>query len=87
MEKDCFIAHGAALLLQERFSSDRDVVPVCKKCGMVAIYNKFKDKTYCPVCGENAPVGFVEMSYAFKLLLDELKSLCIYPKLKLESKG
>jgi len=86
MEKDCFVAHGAALLLQERFSSDKATVPVCKKCGMVAIYNNFKDKTDCPLCGEESPVTFIEISYAFKLLLDELKSLCIYPKIKLKQK-
>ncbi len=86
MEKDCLVAHGASLLLKERFSSDRIVVPVCKNCGSVAIYNKFKNKAYCPVCGENAPIAFVEMSYAFKLFLDELKALCIYPKLVIKSK-
>ncbi|MCD6575562.1 MAG: DNA-directed RNA polymerase subunit B [Nanoarchaeota archaeon] len=86
MEKDCFIGHGAALLLKERFDSDRTVVPVCKKCGLIAIYNKFKNKTICPVCGEDAPVDFVEMAYAFKLLLDELKSMCIYPKLDVKPK-
>ncbi|MCW1296486.1 MAG: DNA-directed RNA polymerase subunit B [Candidatus Parvarchaeota archaeon] len=81
MEKDCFVAHGASLLLKERFDSDKTVVPICKKCGLVAIYNKYRDKGRCPVCGEDAPIVFIEMSYAFKLLLDELKSLCIYPKL------
>ncbi len=86
MEKDCFVAHGSALLLHERFSSDKDVIPICKKCGLVAVYNRFKDKTLCPMCGENAPVSFVEMSYAFKLLLDELKSLCIYPKINIGKK-
>jgi DNA-directed RNA polymerase subunit B' len=87
MEKDCFIAHGASLLLKERFSSDRDVIPVCKKCGLVAIYNRFKDKATCQFCGEDAPISFIEISYAFKLLLDELKSMCIYPKLNIVSKG
>lgn len=81
MEKDCFVAHGSAMLLKERFDSDRVVVPICKKCGMIAIHNSFKNKNICPVDGEDAPVSFVEMSYAFKLLLDELKSLCIYPKI------
>jgi len=86
MEKDCLVGHGASLLLKERFDSDKTVLPVCKKCGLVAIYNKYKNKTMCPVCGENAPVTFVEMSYAFKLLLDELKSMGIYPKLKIKPK-
>lgn len=81
MEQNCLVAHGAALVLNERFSSDKAVVPVCKKCGMIAVYNQFKNKTSCLSCGENAPVTFIEMSYAFKLLLDELKSLVIYPKL------
>lgn len=87
MEKDCLVAHGASLLLKERFDSDRWVIPVCKNCGLVAVYNRPKNKYFCPVCGADAPITLVEVSYAFKLLLDELKSLCIYPKLILKPKG
>ncbi len=86
MEKDTFIAHGASLLLKERFDSDTTVVPVCTKCGMIAVNDVRKNRKYCPVCGDDAHIEFVEMSYAFKLLLDELKSLCIYPKLELGNK-
>ncbi|MFA5406385.1 MAG: DNA-directed RNA polymerase subunit B [Candidatus Nanoarchaeia archaeon] len=87
MEKDCLISHGSSLLLQERFNSDRAIIPICKKCGLVAIYNKFKNKGLCPVCGDKSEIVLVEMSYAFKLLLDELKSLCIYPQLKVKEKN
>lgn len=86
MEKDCFVAHGAALLLKERFDSDRTIQPVCKNCGLLAVYNHFKNKEMCPACGESAPITFIELSYAFKLLLDELKSMCIYPKLNVKPK-
>ena len=86
MEKDCFVAHGASLLLKERFDSDKTVVPVSEKSGLIAIRDVYKKLYYCPVAGENAPVSNVELSYAFKLLLDELKSMCVYPKIKLESK-
>jgi DNA-directed RNA polymerase subunit B' len=86
MEKDCFVAHGSALLLKERFDSDKTVQPVCKTCGLLAVYNHFKNKEMCPACGENAPITFIELSYAFKLLLDELKSMCIYPKLNVKPK-
>lgn len=81
MENHCFVAHGAALTLKERFDSDRAIIPICKKCGLVAIYNRFRRKGVCSVCGDDIPITFIEMSYAFKLLLDELKSMCIYPKL------
>lgn len=86
MEKDTFVAHGAALLLKERFDSDKTVVPVCEACGIIAIHDSFKDKRYCPTCGENVKISDVELSYAFKLILDEFKSLGIYPKLQLENK-
>jgi DNA-directed RNA polymerase subunit B' len=80
MEKDCLIAQGTSLVLKERFDSDKTKVPVCKDCGLVAINDRIKNKKYCPVCGGSKIVN-VEMSYAFKLLLDELKSMLIYPKI------
>ena len=85
MEKDTFVAHGAAMLLKERFDSDRTIVPVCENCGMIAIYDEYKRRSYCQVCGESA-ISFIEVSYAFKLILDEFKSLCLYPQLKLKVK-
>lgn len=88
MERDCFIGFGAASLLKERMidSSDKTVELVCTDCGSLAVYDKVKNRKYCPVC-EGASVNEVEMSYAFKLLLDEIKSIGIFPKLKLREKG
>lgn len=86
MEKDTFVAHGSSLLLKERFDSDKTVVPVCESCGIIAVRNEFKDKNYCPICGDNVQISMIEISYAFKLMLDEFKSLGIYPKLILVSK-
>jgi DNA-directed RNA polymerase beta subunit len=89
MEKDTFVAHGASLLLKERLldESDKTTVPVCNGCGLVAVYDRFRDMYFCTVCGENIEAKMVEMSYAFKLLLDEMKSLCIYPRLLVGDKG
>ena len=86
MEKDTFVAHGASLLLKERFDSDKTVVSVCESCGIIAIKDNYRNKAYCPICGENIEISDIEISYAFKLMLDEFKSLGIYPKLQLESK-
>ncbi|MFH0713895.1 MAG: DNA-directed RNA polymerase subunit B [Candidatus Micrarchaeota archaeon] len=88
MERDCFIGYGAASLLKERMidSSDKTVELVCGDCGSLAVHDKLKNKRSCPVC-ESGSVHEVEMSYAFKLLLDEMKSIGIFPKLKLRSQA
>ena len=80
MEKDCLIAHGAVLTLKERFDSDKVVISICRGCGIISNWDKAKEKWVCTVCKESDIVN-VEMSYAFKLLLDELKAMMIYPRL------
>ena len=68
------------VVMEQRF------VPICENCGMIAIKDGYKGKNYCPVCKENVEITNIELSYAFKLMLDEFKSLGIYQKLILESK-
>jgi DNA-directed RNA polymerase subunit B' len=80
MEKDCLIAHGAALVLKERFDSDKSIIPLCVECGLAAVHDRIKNRNVCPICG-NSKIVELEMSYAFKLMLDELRSMLIYPKL------
>jgi len=89
MERDCLIGHGAAMLLMERLldASDRYTGLICGKCGGMAIYDHKRDRAYCPLCEEDSEIYGVEMSYAFKLLLDELKSLCMLPRLKLRDRA
>ncbi len=86
MEKDTFVAHGASLVLKERFDADKTVVPVCEETGMMGYYNEIKQVYVSPLLGEGAEISNVELSYAFKLLLDELKTLGIYPRLILKDK-
>ncbi|MCX8190922.1 MAG: DNA-directed RNA polymerase subunit A' [Candidatus Aenigmarchaeota archaeon] len=87
MEKDCLLAHGAVLTLKERFDSDKIVLPICKECGMVAVHDRVKNRYFCPIDGDKADIASVEMSYAFKLMLDELKSMLIYPKIRVDEEG
>lgn len=86
MEKDVFVAYGASAVLQERMleASDKSTIYVCAKCGLEGYYNPRTKKYVCPKDGEDAPLISVTVSYAFKLLLDELKSLNIYPRLIIE---
>jgi DNA-directed RNA polymerase subunit B' len=86
MEREVLIGHGAAMALKERLldSSDREFIEVCGNCGMSAVENVEQRRVYCPNCGEETDIHEIEMSYAFKLLLDEMKALGIAPRLKLE---
>lgn len=89
MERDCLIGYGASLLLKERLldESDRYLMQVCIGCGSVAVYDKIRDTVYCSICGRDIDAAEVEVSYAFKLLLDELRSLGVNPKLLLGEKA
>ena len=88
MERDTLIGHGASMLLLERLLKESDVVVelVCEKCGSIAVEDQIRKKKYCPVC-DSTDVQPVEMSYAFKLLLNELRALDISPKLQLEDRA
>ena len=87
MEGETLVGHGAAMLLQEKLieDSDKTVELVCEKCGVVAVNDEIRRKRYCPICKSTA-VYPVEMSYGFKLLLEELKALGILAKLNLTDK-
>ncbi len=44
MEQQALVAHGASLLLKERYDSDRVVVYICTKCGGMAIKDNIRNK-------------------------------------------
>ena len=86
MERDCLIGHGASMVIKDRLldESDLTIKYVCSTCGHIAIHDRHGGLR-CSICGDKADIYPIEMSYAFKLLIDELRSLIIAPRLKLES--
>ena len=89
MERDCLIGHGAAMLLRDRLleESDKYTLFICETCGQIAYFDMKQRRYVCKICDEKVKIAPVTVSYAFKLLLQELQSLCITPKLKLKEKA
>jgi len=86
MERDVLIGHGAAILLKGRLldESDKSNMLVCEECGLIGVYDRNKDQYYCPICGTNAKISSVVVSYAFKLLIQEMMSLGLATRLRLK---
>ena len=70
---NCTIAHGTTKFLKERLfeNSDPFQVSVCGKCGNFAL-----TKDYCKACDSDG-ISRVNLPYASKLLIDELKAMNI----------
>lgn len=89
MERDCLIGHGASALLRDRLleESDRAIVLVCENCGLIGYYDIKQNRYICRVCGEKAVISPAAMSYAFKLLVQELMALGIAARIKLQERA
>ncbi|MEM2122081.1 MAG: DNA-directed RNA polymerase subunit B [Candidatus Bathyarchaeia archaeon] len=88
MERDCLIGHGASALLMDRLleESDKVTILICEECGLIAYYDVKQNRYVCRICGEKAKISPIALSYAFKLLLQELMALGIAPRLELKEK-
>lgn len=84
MERDVGIAHGSAFLLREKLleASDKYVTFVCNICGLFATKMPKKDVYHCISCKNTTRISKVILPYAFKLLMQELMSVNILPRLK-----
>ncbi|XP_050380845.1 DNA-directed RNA polymerase III subunit 2 isoform X2 [Argentina anserina] len=85
MERDCLIAYGASMLLYERLmlSSDPFEVQVCRVCGLLGYYNHKIKAGICSSCKNGDNISTMKLPYACKLLIQELQSMNIVPRLKL----
>jgi len=88
MERDCLIAYGASMILKDRLldESDKAEIYVCERCGLTAYHDVKQRKYVCRVCGDKAKVSSITVAYAFKLLLQEMQSLNIAPRLLIKEK-
>ena len=86
MERDCGVAHGASAVLHERMmiSSDAYTAPLCKNCGIIGtVSNNIFGESTCMSC-QSKDVHKIQMPYAGKLLIQELTSMGIDPKIILK---
>lgn len=85
MEQQALVAHGSSLLLKERYDSDKVVLNICTECGGIAIDDTIRNRIICPLC-HSEEVEPIEVSYAFKLLIEELQGMHIQTKFNLKNK-
>ena len=82
MERDCMISHGASKFTRERMYdvSDKYIVHVCKKCGLIASVNNDKNVHLCRTCENRTDFSVVQVPYSCKLLFQELNTMNVVPR-------
>merc|ERR1740129_1163991 len=85
MERDCQISHGAAKFLKERLFdvSDAYRIHVCDTCGLFAVAKLSKNTFECRLCKDKAKISQICLPYAAKLMIQELMTMNILPRLVL----
>ena len=83
MERDCLIGYGASALIQERLvtSSDGYNFDICSNCGIIGF------SKWCHFCKSAKHISSIEMSYACKLLIQEMMTVGIASRLELSSRS
>ena len=83
MERDCMLAHGTANFIYDRTykCSDKYHIYICNKCGLPSIYNSKKNIYLCQQCDNYTDFSKVNIPYAFKLLMQELITMNIAPRI------
>lgn len=94
MERDSIISHGMSKFLQERmmYTSDAYSTFVCDICGLFAQriiktkenrnYPQASDVYHCPACKNKTKISRIIIPYAFKLLIQELMSMNVAPRIR-----
>ncbi len=79
MERDCVAAHGITEFTKERMMecSDGFQCWACGDCGNIAQANPKEGIWLCRGCGNTTNFRSIQIPYAYKLLLQELESMCI----------
>lgn len=96
MERDSILAHGVSFFIKEKLmdTSDAFCIQVCNKCGLFAQRMIKKDTTYypsdgdiyyCKACNNKTDIGKTIVPYAFKLMIQELLSMNVCPRLRLKA--
>ena len=82
MERDCMIGHGSGLFLKERMMdmSDRYSMSIGQKEGLTAAVNPERN-IYNTFSKEERKYSDIRVPYAWKLLMQELQSMAIAPRL------
>ena len=84
MERDCMVAHGSLQFLKERTLdvSDNYRIFTCNLCGLIAPVNPKEGIFSCKKCNNYSDFSQIRMPYACKLLIQELESMSLAPRLR-----